>query len=1048
MRLLSLALLFIPACAAPPAGLLSTPEGTGPMVQIDWDAHPLPEIPFPNDLATRPDSSSPTGLRLNISLVAPTRFEVDARETLNEMTGFGIYAPITVAFEHGIDLDNVIERHRDDARPVPDQYSDDAFFVIDVTPNSDTYLQPVQLDIGHGRFPMDAARSDRYFVNDTRADHPSVVFDTVDEDLNGNGVLDWGEDTDNDGVLDVPNIYPADGDPREDLLDWYEQETHTLLMRPVVPLREETRYAVVLTNRLVDADGESVRSPWEWVHHTRHTEALAPLEEALPDLGLCMEDVAFAWVFTTGRVTGDLVDIRRGLYGEGPFFDLAGHFPAGVNDASVLHEIDGEDPYLLPINVIIEQVVNLGLIEGEGGDAIIENFDAFASHVVGGSFTTPNFLTDHDQDEIDDGDNTADERFDIDAATGHWTAADERVAFTCVLPKETEDIQPPYDVAIFGHGYGSSRFEAFAFKWAFSRLGMAACAMDFPGHGPTINPDEFILAKGLLNAQGLGPFLTHLLDARYRDLNNDGVADSGGDQWSANAAHTRDMVRQAAVDWVQMVRSFRACGEGIMLKADGTEVKSCDWDDDGHIDFGGEEVNYYIAGGSLGGINAGVAAGIMPEVKAFVPIVSGAGLVDVAMRTEISGAVEAMHGRLMSPLIVGTPNGDGTLLISQVVNSVTDMVSLPIATIDQIPSGGRIVVENLDIDETREGWIPTDGTLRLGIPANALDPAEKAVATGMPETGPVEGATYGLVDNEGLGDRLRITLFDENGAEVAVIEHFEESVVHEGVTMEAGSPLIAGSYGTGRIRSTPDLRRIGGVFGAILEPGDAIAYAPLYHERPVESLGGQATNVLIMPTIGDTIVNFSTGLAHARAAGIIPQDQIDDRYGSTVDQWLADRKVIQGLEQYGPYTCGEDEHPCLFDPDDLDEGLDGTGATSDDPLRLSVATEAGMSGLRIPYASTVGSHGWTTPNPAADFDTNTFAVMQVAAYFHSGGKEILDDHCLEDISCDFLASVEDDEDEDKKPDDEEPKDDPGGDDPGGGDTGTQDTGWSDTGVGQ
>ena len=97
---------------------------------------------------------------------------------------------------------------------------------------------------------------------------------------------------------------------------------------------------------------------------------------------------------------------------------------------------------MLPINVIIEQVVNLGLIEGEGGDAIIENFDAFASHVVGGSFTTPNFLTDHDQDEIDDGDNTADERFDIDAATGHWTAADERVAFTCVLPKETEDIQP------------------------------------------------------------------------------------------------------------------------------------------------------------------------------------------------------------------------------------------------------------------------------------------------------------------------------------------------------------------------------------------------------------------------------------------------------------------------------------------------------------------------------------------------------------------------------------------------------------------------------
>ena len=139
---------------------------------------------------------------------------------------------------------------------------------------------------------MDAARSDRYFVNDTRADHPSVVFDTVDEDLNGNGVLDW-EDTDNDGVLDVPNIYPADGDPREDLLDWYEQETNTLLMRPVVPLREET-VAVVLTNRLIDADGESVRSPWEWVLHPPHGSAgaigrgLARLGIVYGRRGLCL----------------------------------------------------------------------------------------------------------------------------------------------------------------------------------------------------------------------------------------------------------------------------------------------------------------------------------------------------------------------------------------------------------------------------------------------------------------------------------------------------------------------------------------------------------------------------------------------------------------------------------------------------------------------------------------------------------------------------------------------------------------------------------------
>ena len=36
-------------------------DGTGPTIIFDLDARPLPEIPFPNDLATRLDPSSPTG---------------------------------------------------------------------------------------------------------------------------------------------------------------------------------------------------------------------------------------------------------------------------------------------------------------------------------------------------------------------------------------------------------------------------------------------------------------------------------------------------------------------------------------------------------------------------------------------------------------------------------------------------------------------------------------------------------------------------------------------------------------------------------------------------------------------------------------------------------------------------------------------------------------------------------------------------------------------------------------------------------------------------
>ena len=157
-------------------------------------------------------------------------------------------------------------------------------------------------------------------------------------------------------------------------------------------------------------------------------------------------------------------------------------------------------------------------------------------------------------------------------------------------------------------------------------------------------------------------FLEHLKDSRYRDLNNDGIPDSGGDQWSADVFHTRDMVRQGVVaDWMQMVRSLKACGEGTMLLDDGTEQLSCDWNDDGTIDIGGPDANFFILGGSLGGINSGVAAALMPEVTAFSPIAGGASLFDIALRTEIGGAVEAMHGRILSPMFLGYPNEDGSL---------------------------------------------------------------------------------------------------------------------------------------------------------------------------------------------------------------------------------------------------------------------------------------------------------------------------------------------------------------------------------------------------
>ena len=245
MRLLLPMLLL--ACAGAPEGLRATPAGDGPLVRVDFDAEPLPDIPFPNDLATTPDPGSPTGQRLNLPMTADLRIETHSRQGLNRMSGFGLYAAIQVGFDQPLDVQDLLDRHPDDLF-VDGHELDDAILLIDVDPDSPDYGAVMPLDFGHGRFPQQLTGSQSLLLSDPHPG-PSLLFDTTSEDRDGDGLLDTGEDTDGDGVLDVPNVWPPGGDPYFDLLTAYDINAQTLHLRPVVPLRETTTYAVVITER-------------------------------------------------------------------------------------------------------------------------------------------------------------------------------------------------------------------------------------------------------------------------------------------------------------------------------------------------------------------------------------------------------------------------------------------------------------------------------------------------------------------------------------------------------------------------------------------------------------------------------------------------------------------------------------------------------------------------------------------------------------------------------------------------------------------------------
>src|SRR6185503_16267169 len=102
----------------------------------------------------------------------------------------------------------------------------------------------------------------RYGPNDPKASEPNLVFETVEEGAGlPQGAYRPALDRDFDGVLDHPNARrrgqtsPATIRGVDDILTWYERETDTLILRPIVPLDEKTEYAVVLTDRLRGPDG-------------------------------------------------------------------------------------------------------------------------------------------------------------------------------------------------------------------------------------------------------------------------------------------------------------------------------------------------------------------------------------------------------------------------------------------------------------------------------------------------------------------------------------------------------------------------------------------------------------------------------------------------------------------------------------------------------------------------------------------------------------------------------------------------------------------------
>ena len=223
------------------------------------------------------------------------------------------------------------------------------------------------------------------------------------------------------------------------------------------------------------------------------------------------------------------------------------------------------------------------------------------------------------------------------------------------------------------------------------------------------------LVRSEFKKYGLSNMADALLAGRALDQNGDGKLDPGADYWTAYSFHTRDIVRQTAVDIMQAVRTLRSFDGKRTWKYDakgtGKPDLAGDLDGDGVVDVGGD-APIYLVGGSLGGIVSSFVAGLEPQVSATVAIIGGGVLSEIGSRSSLGGVRNALVLRMMAPLFLAH---DGALW-----QALPDLNDYREVKVGALPAGGLTpgkiaVLTNLDTGEWRCGRVQPNGHLRVAV---------------------------------------------------------------------------------------------------------------------------------------------------------------------------------------------------------------------------------------------------------------------------------------------------------------------------------------------
>jgi hypothetical protein len=251
------------------------------------------------------------------------------------------------------------------------------------------------------------------------------------------------------------------------------------------------------------------------------------------------------------------------------------------------------------------------------------------------------------------------------------------------------------------------------------------------------------------------------------------------------------------------------------------------------------------------------------------------------------------------------------------------------------------------------------------------------------------------------------------GQPTMVVDKFSAEVSYAGHKFEAGSPLVALNDGFGLRRGNPELRRMLGIAQVALDGADPANSAPFIHQDRVLTYGtGETvgTRILYINTLGDPGVPTASGVALARAAGLIEFRAVDPRYGKSVQELLVDVGLVEGVDGTKRYT-DKSGQGVLMDVDNLAAlvaGGDGMDAPRLDPplriIRNNNAKVGGKSAILFPMMTPLGVHSFPAPSPAKTFDLGSLLLNQVVRYMASHGEQLDFDACQFNWTCSWIPA--------------------------------------------